>query len=878
MDTVEVHSKDFVIKWINVPGDSIVEFQVRPLKKSINFSFYKKNGDESSVSSLSRLQENNGSLCLSTTTNGSSSVNASTDLLVPPSLPTEAGAGASSSRLRSDSVNSVQRVPPPYRRASRSSVTVSSQLSLSNLVLIKDYFKLVADEFVHGKLEVGPGTYGFMFDNTFSKTTAKKVFFDCSVIPKSVPTPAPSSSSNSVLFSVDLSATKSHTSLGAFRPKDSDVLQSMLLKKRRRKKLQGFVKRYFVLNFTTGNLSYYKPNDNKLRGQMPIKLAIVSANSSTNEIIVDSGMEVWYLKALDKNDFKIWVNAFNEVKDEEKDDISNQKSGTRVPEAEIRSLLVKISNKLSELKTTVGVSSTEQIQQQLFDTHGELLDVLKYFEDDKSASGSGSGLGDGISIFSLGEFYDAQEQFYSSVVLLNEDEEETQEQPTTSSNGLKDIKEEDEPVVSDDDGDSSSECDSESDVAEETVPEPTIAYKEDDCDYTLFPLPHLTVVREIDIPKCTHTPPSILSFVRKNVGKDLASIAMPVTFNEPLTILQKFAELVEYCDVITNALLADFPPDSGEKILRIATFAVSYLSSMRVKERNVRKPFNPLLGETFELVREDFGIRLVAEKVSHRPPVFAYHVEHESWLLTFSPSPEQKFWGKNFEVTTKGTCKLTDKVTGEVYTWNQARTLIKNIIAGEKYSEPTDSMTIKSSSGLKAVVEFAKAGMFSGRSEDLTINAFNSSKEKLNYSVSGKWTEKLILKTTTTEKVIWEVGKLLPEASKRYGLTEFAASLNLVTPLEANSLPPTDSRLRPDMKVYISGDIEKAEELKIKLEEDQRTRRKEYESSNEEHVPRFFKHVGGGSPDTGEWVYKTGENSYWNRRKNNEWSDLVKMW
>lgn len=866
MDTVEVHSKDFVIKWINVPEDSVVDFQVRPLKKSINFCFYKKKEDENSLStpSLGRLHENGSSLSLNNTI-GSASVNASTDLLTaPPS-------SSATSRLRSGSVNSVNRVPQSYRKAR--SGTVSSQLSLSNLVLIKDYFKLVADEFVHGKLEVGPGTYGFMFDNTFSKTTAKKVFFDCSVISKPAPAPAPPS--NSVLFAKQ-DATKTPTLLGAFRPKDGDVLQSILLKKRRRKKLQGFVKRYFVLNFSTGNLSYYKPNDNKLRGQMPIKLAIVSANSSTNEIIVDSGMEVWYLKTINKKDFKIWVNAFNEVKEEKEEELLKQSPST-VLDSEVRSLLLSISNKLSELKTTVGISSPEKIQRELSDTHAELLDVLQLLEDEKT-----TGPGDGVSLFSLGEFYDAQDFFHTGVVLL--DDEEAQGQPTASEKEVKEDSTEVEDLEIDDE-DSSSESESESDSGisdkpkvDDSVPEPTIAYKEDDCDHTLYPLPHQSVVREVNLPKCAHATPSILAFVRKNVGKDLSSVAMPVTFNEPLTILQKFAEVIEYCDVITNALLTNFPPDSGEKILRIATFAVSSLSSMRVKERNARKPFNPLLGETFELVREDFGIRLVGEKVSHRPPVFAYHVEHENWLLSFSPSPEQKFWGKNFEVTTKGACKLTDKVSGEIYTWTQPRTLIKNIIAGEKYSEPTDTITIKSSSGLKAVVEFAKAGMFSGRSEDLTINAFDPSKKKLTYSVSGKWTEKLILKTTTTEKVIWEVGKLLPEPNKRYGLTEFAASLNLVTPLEANVLPPTDSRLRPDMQVYITGDVDKAEELKIQLEEDQRTRRKEYETNNKTHEPLFFKHVGGSSPDTGEWVYKTGEKSYWNRRKTNEWGDLIKMW
>ena len=35
------------------------------------------------------------------------------------------------------------------------------------------------------------------------------------------------------------------------------------------------------------------------------------------------------------------------------------------------------------------------------------------------------------------------------------------------------------------------------------------------------------------------------------------------------------------------------------------------------------KPFNPLLGETYELTRNDF--RIVCEQVGHHPPVSAWH-------------------------------------------------------------------------------------------------------------------------------------------------------------------------------------------------------------------------------------------------------------
>ena len=71
------------------------------------------------------------------------------------------------------------------------------------------------------------------------------------------------------------------------------------------------------MNFGRETLSYFKVDDNKLRGQMPVKDCIVSANPSSREFIIDSGMEVWHLKAINKADFNAWVNAFNTVKKEE---------------------------------------------------------------------------------------------------------------------------------------------------------------------------------------------------------------------------------------------------------------------------------------------------------------------------------------------------------------------------------------------------------------------------------------------------------------------------------------------------------------------------------------------------------------------------------
>jgi hypothetical protein len=94
---------------------------------------------------------------------------------------------------------------------------------------------------------------------------------------------------------------------------------------------------------------------------------------------------------------------------------------------------------------------------------------------------------------------------------------------------------------------------------------------------------------------------------------------LPVYFNEPLSIVQKPAEANEYTALAERAAKE---PNQYRRLALIAAFNGSRMSTH--KDRTL-KPFNSLLGETYELVTSDF--RLISEQVGHHPPVTAYHCE-----------------------------------------------------------------------------------------------------------------------------------------------------------------------------------------------------------------------------------------------------------
>jgi hypothetical protein len=373
--------------------------------------------------------------------------------------------------------------------------------------------------------------------------------------------------------------------------------------------------------------------------------------------------------------------------------------------------------------------------------------------------------------------------------------------------------------------------------------------------------------------------------MRKNVGKDFSTISMPVTSNEPTGLLQRLAENMEYCSLLDAASRL---PQENDRLLHVAAFVVSNFSNGRAKERALRKPFNPMLGETYELVRSEAegngGFRFVAEKVCHRPVKLACQAESANWSYTHSPLPTQKFWGKSAELITEGKARVALRLpnnASEHYSWNIATVFLRNMVMGEKYIEPVGTINIlNETTGAKATVEFKSKGMFGGRSEDVGVESYDSRGNHTGTSLVGTWTEsiKMVQAGSGAGKEIWRAGKLLTGKGDRYGFTEFSAGLNEFTVVEKDPsdgkvlVPITDSRMRRDQKAMEDGDLEGAERWKARLEERQREKRAEMEAEERQWVPRWFVIAGGEGTQAEEkdgdevWILKPGKEGYWEAR------------
>uniref|UniRef100_A0A8D0F398 Oxysterol-binding protein n=1 Tax=Strix occidentalis caurina TaxID=311401 RepID=A0A8D0F398_STROC len=281
------------------------------------------------------------------------------------------------------------------------------------------------------------------------------------------------------------------------------------------------------------------------------------------------------------------------------------------------------------------------------------------------------------------------------------------------------------------------------------------------------------------------------------------------------------------------------------------------------------KPFNPVLGETYECVRPDRGFRFISEQVCHHPPISACHAESDNFIFWQGGYMrwKNKFWGKSLEIVPVGTVNV--QLTGDHFEWNKVTTCIHNVLSGPRWIEHYGEVLIRNTRdpSYHCKITFCKVRP-APRSGTVV--------ERL----AGKWHEGLH-RGPAPGQCVWRASKdwgghalgggiphsggvsaLCPplpadpmprDHERNYGFTQFALELNELTPDLRRVLPSTDTRLRPDQRYLEEGNVPAAETQKRQIEQLQRDRRRVMEENNITHQARFFRSGTGGGGSQGWW-------------------------
>ncbi|KAK7122554.1 hypothetical protein R3I94_019608 [Phoxinus phoxinus] len=354
----------------------------------------------------------------------------------------------------------------------------------------------------------------------------------------------------------------------------------------------------------------------------------------------------------------------------------------------------------------------------------------------------------------------------------------------------------------------------------------------------------------------------LMTILYNNIGKDLSRVSMPAALNEPVCLLQRLCEELEYSDLLDFANHTD---DPYQRMVYVAAFAISGYATAQF--RNRYKPFNPVLGETFECIREDRGFRYISEQVSHHPPISACHAESENFNFWQDQRWKNKFWGKSLEIMPTGIVNVTLKKYGDHYEWNKVVTCIHNVLSQQRYLEHYGEVVIRNlnSSVCTCKITFVKSRYWgSDGSKNEVQGQVLDEAGNVVHRFGGFWHEGIFCDTLPNPQCIWKPNPQPKNYLVYYGFSSFAMEMNELTTDLKSLLPPTDTRLRPDQRLLEEGKIQETDKKKDEVEEKQRERRKILAKRGEEHIPRFFrKSLDAAGREV--WLYN---GTYWKIREN----------
>jgi len=303
-----------------------------------------------------------------------------------------------------------------------------------------------------------------------------------------------------------------------------------------------------------------------------------------------------------------------------------------------------------------------------------------------------------------------------------------------------------------------------------------------------------------------------------------------------------------------------------ERMMYVSVFCIS---GFHGTER-FDKPFNPVIGETFEFQRKDLGVTFIAEQVSHKPPISACHLQNENFHCWQNGILNVRFLGNSLDLDSTGSKGYVSfPKIGETYQWIPPRSTVHNCLVGRVWVDHWGSMPITNfKTGDKIEIKWKRCGWFGANRYEVEGDIVDAN-GTVQMQVFGKWNKSLYARwlfdggahPKGTVVCMWNKD---PTQVGPHHKTPFAMTLNEMDEKYESLLPPSDSRLRPDRRHLEKQDSSRAATYKLIVEDRQRQQENARKSRNEAWVPRWFSLL----PDEfnenqTSWVY-TG--NYWEER------------
>eukprot|EP00899_Mesostigma_viride_P002325 jgi/Mesvir1/12093/Mv00367-RA.1 len=301
-------------------------------------------------------------------------------------------------------------------------------------------------------------------------------------------------------------------------------------------------------------------------------------------------------------------------------------------------------------------------------------------------------------------------------------------------------------------------------------------------------------------------------------GANLTKLSLPVTLFEPRSWLERITDNWAFADYLF--LAAECKDDPVQRLKYIVCFALAGLS----KQVSPHKPFNPILGETYqaEMHREGSDNRLLvfAEQTSHHPPVSKWEVYDTGKRVSFTGtgSWSAQVYGNAIKGHQDGQSCVAFPSDGAVVSWELPDVMLKGILWGERYLMYQGKMTFRDDlNRLRCEIVFdpvASQGSYLGNwwngvkstpdefaGQIVRVNEGGEGVAAVLAQVAGNWLSHIEI----DKKRVWEISS-----------PDFYRCQPSDDPL------PSDCRFRDDLCLLREGKLDDAQKAKETLEELQR--------------------------------------------------------
>uniref|UniRef100_A0A8C2B6H8 Oxysterol-binding protein n=1 Tax=Cyprinus carpio TaxID=7962 RepID=A0A8C2B6H8_CYPCA len=190
-------------------------------------------------------------------------------------------------------------------------------------------------------------------------------------------------------------------------------------------------------------------------------------------------------------------------------------------------------------------------------------------------------------------------------------------------------------------------------------------------------------------------------------GMDLSKVVLPTFILEPRSFLDKLSDYYYHADFLSEAAVEENAYNRMKKVVKW------YISGFYKKPKGLKKPYNPIIGETFRCLwihsKTNSKTFYIAEQVSHHPPVSAFYVSNrkDGFCLSGSILAKSKFYGNSLSAILDGEARLSFLNRGEDYVMNMPYAHCKGILYGTMTLELGGQVSIAcEKTGYSAQLEF----------------------------------------------------------------------------------------------------------------------------------------------------------------------------